>query len=261
MTTLLTVISDADDFKLLMPPALKLAKAFDYKILVTSFRDKDQSKKKQCPQHENVESIASSEDLPPTILHLTEDQERDIQLVMFSEKAISLTGKRIPVKYLSALRELKVPYLIVSETHDPNWRPENIYFPLCLREGEKEASAWAAHWTKYNNSNLQVLYPVFKNPDQQKRLWMIFLFVERLFNRANILHKTMAKGQRQKEAWNTLPSIMDASRQNLIIFPTTRYYSPEYYFTGPPEFRLLKNRGNTPVLFVNPRKDLYVPCG
>jgi len=261
MATLLTVISDADEFNLLISPVSNLAKAFGYKILVTTFRDKDNSKKQQCPQCENIEFVASSEDLPFTIRHHTEDIGRDIQLVMFSEKNIFHSRKRKAIKNLSALRKLKVPYLIVPESLNPTWQPENIYFPLCLRDGEKEASAWAAHWTKYNRSNLKIIHPVFKDPDQQKRLWLVFLFIQRLFKRSNIPHETRALGHRQKEVRNTIPSLPEPSGQNLIIFPATRYYSPEYYFTGPPEFRLLKNRGNTPVLFVNPRNDLYVPCG
>ena len=261
MATLLTVISDTQDFNLLRPVAVTLAKAFGYNILVTTFPDHNQLKKEQCPSHENVEHFASHQRFLPTITQLTEDPNRDIQLVMFSERAVDCSRKGKTIKKLSALRKLKIPYLIVPENLPPAWQPENIYFPLCLREGEKEASAWAAHWTKYNHSNLKTIYPVFKNPVQQRRLWTVFLFIQRLFDRANIPHKTQAKGQRQKEVWQTLPSVLESTGHNLIIFPTTRYYSPEYYFTGPPEFRLLKNRGNTPVLFVNPRKDLYVPCG
>ncbi|MFW5754564.1 MAG: hypothetical protein ACOCV9_07150 [Marinilabiliaceae bacterium] len=240
---------------------MTLAKAFGYNILVTTFLEHNPSKEEKWPPYENVEYFASAQDIHTTIIQFTEDLNRDIQLVMFSGRAVAMSRKRQALKKLSALRKLKVPYLIVPETLAPAWQPENIYLPLCLREGEKEASAWAGHWTKYHLSNLKIIYPVFKNPDQQKRLWTVFLFVQRLFDRANIPHSTQAQGHRQKELWNALPRILEFTGQNLIIFPTTRYYSPEYYFAGPPEFRLLKNRGNTPVLFVNPRKDLYVPCG
>ncbi|MFW6389294.1 MAG: hypothetical protein ACOCZI_01540, partial [Marinilabiliaceae bacterium] len=233
MATLLTVISDKDDLELLMPPALALSKAFGYNILVTTFLDQDPSKKGTWPSYENVEYFTSAQNILTTIGQFTEDLNRDIQLVMLSEKAVSLRRKRKAIKKLSALRKLKVPYLIVPETVLPAWQPENIYFPLCLREGEKEASAWAGHWTKYNFSHLKIIYPVFKNPDQQKRLWTVFLFVERLLDRANIPYQTQAQGHRQKEICNTLPEILKSTGQNLIIFPTTRYYSPEYYFAGP----------------------------
>ncbi|MFO8001128.1 MAG: hypothetical protein R6U46_07785 [Marinilabilia sp.] len=262
MTTLLIAIADKKDLDRLLPPARTLAKAFNHKILISTFHDKTQTIKQLCQAsagHHELKSSANN--LVSTITGLTDSREYDISIVLIPESVIDLERKRKATKFLSAFRKLKVPYLIMPESIPPEWKPTHIFFPVSLREGDKETAAWAGFLTRYHNSNLRLLYPGFKSPEDQKRLWVVLLFIQRLFERSNIHFETLKKGHHKRELLDSTIAIANETPTSLIVVPATRFYSPEYYFTGSPEFKLLKNRGNTPVLFVNPRHDLYVPCG
>ena len=259
--TLLVIISDAEEFQCLKSLSTRMAKTFGYQTLLKTIRDQDAALARSLSSQKSDTIHASPHALTPTIQKCMDNGRQDIQLVVFSDKHLRLTRKRKATQTLSGLRKLKIPYLIIPESTTASWQPRNIYIPLCLREGEKEASAWAGFWTRYHQSQLTLIYPVFKNPDQQRRLWMMLLFAERLLKRSNLPYQTWERGRQPKEILAHLNALAFSNDHNLIIFPATRFYSPEYYFTGPPEFHLLKNRGKTPVLFINPRNDLYIPCG
>jgi hypothetical protein len=262
MSNLLIASSPSDNFELLIKTGQQIAKAFDYKIITTTYNDvKFSLKNKYDQKTENLKIIGSEANFTTTLYNLLNNTEYDFSIILIPPHAVDFKKKSHVAKLFSVLKQLKTPYLIIPDNPYPNWKPHHIFSPVCTREGEKEASAWVAFWTRINNSKLTLLLPEFRNQLKQKKLWMLQIFMARLLKKSGIPYDTRKTGCKQSETIKAALEIVRERKDSLLILPASRYFSPEYYFTGIPEFRILKNRGNTPVLFVNPRHDLYVPCG
>jgi len=104
------------------------------------------------------------------------------------------------------------------------------------------------------------LHPKLRNKANQKKLNQLLSFTHRLLNHSGRPYKTLQCGNTRKATIQMALNKAHSVSNSLLILPATRLNSPEYVFTGPPELKILKQRGNTPILFVNPRHDLYLPC-
>lgn len=260
MSALLIIISEADQSKQIIELGFHLGWLLNYKPLITTCNDRGLALREQL-KNENYDVSGSEKDFFQTISPWIENTPLDVSLIMVPSSIININKTIKATRFFSNCRMLKIPYLILPEKIDVTWHPEQIFFPVCTRDGEKEASAWAGAWTRANNSKITILYPEFRNRENQKRLWRLLVFIQRLFDNSDVPYQSIKAGATKKETNNKTLEEAKKHSNSLLIFPATRLNSPEYIFTGPPELKLLKTRGNTPVLFVNPRHDMYLPCG
>ncbi len=262
MSTLLILISENDKHRALLNFSHRIAKAFEFEMLIATYNDSNLKLKKNIESEEGNAKITGSETDFTSTLHKSLDNSKfDVSLVIIPGGVTDFSRKRNTNRFFSSCKNLKIPYVLMPENIEETREPHNIFYPVCMRNGEKETSAWAGYWTRINQSNLTLTHPELKNKDNQKRLWLILVFIQRLFNKSNIQYKTLILGQTKRETINSTVALAASSKNSLLVIPATRVFSPEYYFFESPEFRILKNRASTPVLFVNPRHDLYVPCG
>jgi hypothetical protein len=260
MASLLLPISPEDDINQLLSAASGIARSIDYQLIPFTYNNSGKS----VTAHLNNASTAIQhfeKDLFNAIYSFLNPNEQDIALVVLTPHVINLKSRNKATQFFAKFRSLKVPYLVLPDMPDSRWRPEDIYFPVCLKEGEKEASAWAGFWTRTHQTRLHISYPEFKNKTTRAHLQRNLAFIKNLFDQSNVSYEIYPVGGKRKETRSKAIEMAGNSPDSLLVLPATRLNSPEYVFTGPPEIRLLKNRGNTPVLFVNPRHDMYVPCG
>lgn len=262
MTSLLIAIFKTDDLQPLLILGKKIANALELKLIVATFYNTNTPVNQENQSDQDVVFLnPPASDFFTSIDKILEESNFDVSLIILSPMAFNNKKRKNVTSFFFKCRQFKVPYLVMPDKFDSNWEPHNIIFPLCLKEGEKETSAWAGFLARYHNSNLSIIYPAFKNQDYQKKVWIILVFIQRLFDKSNVRYQSLAKGDNKRETLKAAIDRCNKTGNSLLIMPATRYKSPEYYFTGSPEYKIIKNRGNTPVLFVNPRHDLYVPCG
>lgn len=260
MASLLLPISPEDDASQLLLAVTRIAQNLDYQLL--SFTYSHSTKRVSPPLDQASTSVLHSDkDFFNSIYSFLNPNEQDIAMVVLTPRLINLKSRNKATHFFAKFRSLKVPYLVLPEKPDSEWYPKNIFFPVSLKDGEKEASAWAGFWTRTHQGRLHIIHPEFRNKTTRQYLQRNLAFISNLFNQSNVVHETTLSGCKRKEARSKAIEMADNSPNSLLVLPATRLNSPEYVFTGPPEIRLLKNRGNTPVLFVNPRHDFYVPCG
>ncbi|WP_291856220.1 hypothetical protein [Marinilabilia sp.] len=260
MASLLLPISPDDDAAQLMSAGTRIARNLDYQLIPFTY-NKSEKEVRNPLVHASVTVQHSDKNFFHTIYSFLNSTEHDVTLVVLTPKVINLKSRNKATHFFAKFRSLKVPYLVLPDAPDSGWCPENIFFPVCLQDGEKEASAWAGFWTRTHQGRLHIIHPEFRNKTTKQYLQRNLAFIRNLFNQSNVVFETCPAGCKRKEARSKAIEMAGNSRDSLLVLPATRLNSPEYVFTGPPEIRLLKNRGNTPVLFVNPLHDLYVPCG
>ena len=152
-------------------------------------------------------------------------------------------GRRSELCDASANSELRIPNSALTMTH--------------RREG-KELLVWASYLARFLDSRITIAAPYYKDAGLWKKLANNLHFAEKLFDSLNIdlyrnmLHTTV----------NTDLATLDELHPDLLIARTTDPRDRDLVdlLLPLPELRLLTHPSHTPLLFLNPRDDLYILC-
>lgn len=260
MPAVLLPISSEEDYKTLTPFCIKLANLLNHTLIITTFKDHQLSISKRI-KTKDERVIGSEKKFYEAIESCVSSNDLDISMVFIWPETIGLLPNKNCLQFFSKFRNLKVPYLLLPASIKTDWELHTIFFPIAGREGEKEASAWAGFWTRYSCSGLYLIHPEISNNSIRKEILPILSFTKRLLDKSGVNYHLLKMNCKTNKTIPDSIKLAKEDNQSMLILPAHRLNSPEYIFTGPPEKKILKNRGNTPVLFVNPRHDLFLPCG
>jgi len=167
------------------------------------------------------------------------------------------TGHR---KYLSALRESKIPFLFVDEKQKIITDYKKIILPVDLRKRNSDSTLWASHFGRFNNTQIVILAANDKIRENQKQGTRNIRSAQNLFLKFNIQHQ-IRKGEKNSfgNADEALQLAFSLNADCIIILGSSSI-TPLDRLVGLPEKKLIRNSGHLPVLIINPRKDSYILC-
>lgn len=156
---------------------------------------------------------------------------------------------------LKIVRKSRIPYFLVPTDLSKDSCCKNVILPLSHLKECKETIPWAAYFGKLNKAEIHLQIP--KNPDTYTKNNLFF--ARKLFKQYEVNFKEYETGISVFSI--NKHSIQFASTKDsfVIIMNTKRYGLLDYIF-GPPEKRLISSKYNIPVLSLNPRDDLFIPC-
>ena len=179
------------------------------------------------------------------------DQYDGILLVLSAEKIKSK---------LAALQQSQIPFLFVKGNQPENLRYKDLILPVDFRKVMKDTSLWASYFGRFNQSAVTVLSATEKNKDNANRIKKNQKFIEKLLYKLqlNVQFKSTPKGS------FSLPfeALAQCGRDghDLLIIPASKNISLIDLLIGLPEKKIVKKSGETPVLCINPKRDMYILC-
>ncbi|MDR2836593.1 MAG: universal stress protein [Bacteroidales bacterium] len=173
------------------------------------------------------------------------------------------THGKSDIQFLSGLdtgkiiRKSRIPYFVVQKnTLSPNYQ-NGIILPIDFRKENKEKTSWVSFFAKYLKTDIKIFYPD-SNDDSIKNN---IQFCTKFFNDLSLTYEKVIV---QSSLFNDLEknAIKFAKNNNAfaIVILTTKNSSFFDKIFGFKEDKLISNKQNIPVLCINPRKDLYIPC-
>lgn len=170
-------------------------------------------------------------------------------------------GKNDP-QFLSAssaikiIRKARIPYFVVQKNSPVPDERKNLVLPMDFRREAKQKLGW----TTYFSLNLKIAIDLVYYENPQNNLKKNIQFASSFFNNyaLNYKHITQLKRNKsiEKSAINYADEI-DAFCFSLLISSKENLITKIFGF---PETSMLANSGGIPVLCINPKKDLYIPC-
>ena len=125
------------------------------------------------------------------------------------------------------------------------------------REG-KEKLVWASYLARFLGSRVTIAHPDYSDGDLRMRWRNNMRFVDKMFAPLGITYSTaiLTKANRVDQA------VLDELQPDLLIARTTDTRERDFidWLLPLPEYRLLTHPSHTPLLFLNPRDDLYILC-
>ncbi len=165
------------------------------------------------------------------------------------------------IQYLSGtsavkiIRKARIPYFVIQKnTPYPNFG-DKIVLPMDVAKEQKEKTGWVTYFAKHLEQQIDIVH---KKSDDQ-RLSNNIMFCKNFFDKYELAYNRIVLNER-KSIDNQAVEYAYNNSCKMIVITTTKNENLLHKIFGFPEAKVIANEKGIPVLCVNPRKDLYVPC-
>lgn len=173
-----------------------------------------------------------------------------------------------PRTLLRTFRNCKIAYLVVnsqsaicSDTYQTSRPTMQAALTVDHHRESKEKLIWASYLARFLGASLTVALPQYKDSGLSALQNNNIRYVDKIFPPLGI---TYTKHHINDTRLNSSPDLqaLDTLHPDLFVALTTdpRATDPLDWLFGTPDRRIITHPSATPILFLNPRDDLYVLC-
>lgn len=159
---------------------------------------------------------------------------------------------------VSGLKEANIPFLFVTSNARLQEQYEKLILPVDFRREIKDCGIWASYFSRFLNSEV-LLFAAKERGEEKRKIDLNVMSIGKLFRS---LGRSFQVEKNNRSSWFVQKDStkLEQTTNQFYIFLGSRYDSFADKLIGTPEKRILKYTNESPVLFVNPRKDMYVMC-
>lgn len=167
-----------------------------------------------------------------------------------------------PKTLLHEFKGCKIAYLCVHTPLPSAAIPLASCLTLTHRREGKEKLVWSSYLARFLGSTVTIAHPHYRDQGLYRQLQNNMQFVEKVFRPLNIDYRL---SQLSTHSWLlSSPDLaaLDQLQPDLLVARTSDVRERDLLdlLTPLPELRLLSHPSRIPILFLNPRDDLYILC-
>ena len=167
-----------------------------------------------------------------------------------------------PLQVLHLFGGCKIAYLTVQSLLTDRTVYSHVGYGIDFRKESKEKLIWASYFSRFNHSRLTMLHFNYTDEGLHTKWHNNVRFMNKFFNGLGVTYN-----QQSVSGHALFPEtlVCDTAAHigcGLLISVTTdtRDLDIIEWFAGTQERRTIRNPHHLPVLFINPRNDIYVLC-
>lgn len=167
-----------------------------------------------------------------------------------------------PREVLRLFSECKIAYLTVQTPLLDSESYRHVSYGIDFRKESKEKLIWASYFARFNNSSLTMLHFDYSDEGLRTKWNNNVRFMNRFFKGVGITYGQEVVSGRALFPETIVCNTAAQIHSGLFISVTTdtRDLDIVEWFAGVQEHRIIRNAHKIPVLFLNPRDDIYVLC-
>lgn len=165
-----------------------------------------------------------------------------------------------PSNLVSDYRELRIPLLVVQNKMPTINVFRHIVLPVDFTKESKEKASWAGYFGKLNSSFITVVHTEYKDGFLMVQIRNNLMLIKKLFNSLKTNYDLHKAEKVKYDIDRYAVSYAKMKGAGLIIITATKDWGIDDYLLGPSEKKIITNEDQLPVMLVNPRDDLFVPC-
>ncbi len=190
------------------------------------------------------------------ILETSEELKEVICLVSHIDKNKPKNAAH-PSVLFKHFQNIRMAYLLVQKPFSDRTSLENVVLTLDIEKESKEKVIWASYFGRFNQSKIHLLHYKFKDDFLKKRLENNLLFVEKMLENLTIQYKITGFQPQSKNIDSLAISYAKENKAGLLIALSDKKWN---WFGKSRKMKLATNEEQIPVLFLNPREDIYILC-
>lgn len=180
-------------------------------------------------------------------------QRTETPMVFFE---ITKKGRyRNPMFLFKNLRELRIPFIFTKEEYSESINFSKILVPVGFLNEEKEKGPYSSNMGRFLKSEIVILQANDYGSKTPKNVQSI----EDLYHKFDLVCSVMKAKSDSFGVEKEAAVLAEKINAGMIIVSTSRDYGLDDIFFGPKELHTFKI-AKVPVMFINPRPDLYVLC-
>lgn len=161
--------------------------------------------------------------------------------------------------------ECKTAYLTIQIESPSATTPryERVAFSIDYSKESKEKLLWASYFARFNNSRLELFHHTYRDEGLRQKWRNNVRFLDKFFSSLGVSYESHTLPyQRLLFPETSVATAAADSGCHLLISTTTDLRNKDLldYLLGSAEQRTICNPERMPVLYLNPRDDLYVLC-
>lgn len=166
-------------------------------------------------------------------------------------------GTKFTNKLLSAFYESGFPFLFSRPTQIQDNRFKKIIIPIDCRNKTKDATLWGSYMGRFNRSELILHVANDSDPESKLKIAKIVAFIKKFYGQFIFNYWFQTTQIESIEILNNSVSINE--KFDLLIYTGNAKVLVHNKTVNPIEKSII-NKTSTPVLLINPEKDMYVLC-
>ena len=171
-----------------------------------------------------------------------------------SKKISPVSSKNI----FKTFKNSRLAYFIFKHYNDVPF--DNVMLSMNSLKECKEKILWTSYFGRFANSVIHICYHRYFDEYLQKQLNLNIGFARKFFGKFNIKTKNVHFTDKFTDIDIQTVKYANQISGNICIFQTTKNRSFIDIITGTQEKRVLQYMDKAPLLFINPREDLFVLC-
>lgn len=182
-----------------------------------------------------------------------------VLIVTAIDPSASSRSPLYPKRVLKDFSTCKTAYLTIRTTA-PAPHIAHVALTIDFHRESKEKLIWSSYFARFGGSSLHVLYHDYKDEGLRQKWYNNMLFLHKFYTSLGITFAPhIVAGKAANVDADALPFIKE-SNFDLLVSVTTNEKDLLDSLLGTQEQRTIQNSEEIPVLFLNPRDDLYVLC-
>lgn len=216
-------------------------------------------------------SIITQEQVPVNIYVFHDEAEQVINKIYQKINAITVIAglNSLKSKYnyfssgslVSDYRNLRIPVIIVCDELPRRSIFRGIVLPLDFNRESKEKAAWAGHISTLNKSNVTILTRHYNDSYFAASLRGNVVLVKKLFENLGVDYQLVNEPDIKCDIDKYAVDYAWYNNGDLIVLMATKEIAVDDLLFGLKEKKIIENQYKLPVMLINPRDDLYLPCG
>lgn len=165
-----------------------------------------------------------------------------------------------PKILLDNLYTSRIAYFVdnIENTNPLNF--DNIILTLENFRESKEKVLWASYFGRFVNSEITIYYHKYKDEYFQKQLKFNIAFAAKMFKNFSLNYNYFDSENTKTFVDHQAIQFAKEENASLVICQTTKNKDWTNTLFGLNEYKTIQNKENIPILFVNPREDLFILC-
>lgn len=165
-----------------------------------------------------------------------------------------------PKTFLRQYDECKVAYLTVQQPLYPGYTFSQVALTIDYKRESKEKMLWSSYFARFNHSAVHALHYDYSDEGLAYKWLSNHKFMLKFYQSLSIEFSNEVLPT--KRSFIDLPALDYCAAQGyqLLIAVTTNEKDVAEWFIGTQEQRTVVNSYHIPILFINPREDVYVLC-
>ena len=171
--------------------------------------------------------------------------------------------RRSPLSRHSIMRnfaQCKTAFLVVQQPLAAASQIEHVAMSVDFKKESKDKFIWSSYFPRFGNCHMHVLHYDYRDQFLRSKWQANMTQLTKLYNDLAISFESHTIPD--KSTFQDVNALRYAQEKNydMLIAVTTKEKDGLEFFVGVQELRTIANKQKIPILFLNPREDLYVLC-